>query len=241
MEKETVIGFFLGALAGAIGAAVWTGKRFEKQIAENNQEWEDYVDSLVDEMSDKCAECQQNFEFEEDQEFEECDAEDYDREALVEFLNQSATSDKTKEELEEMRDENGVIPYDKFSKKKNQEEPEEAAVEEPEPERVQDDYLEEDEMDELTIHYITKDEYETEDEFDKVELTYLDGSDVFISEEMEKYNAYPAIGGRDTLEDGFSESADGYVYVRNDALEMDFCIVSDVRTYDEFMEETSEG
>lgn len=247
MDKEAVLAFFAGAALGAIGAAVWTGKRFKKEVDKICDEYDEYVDKIVEEMKQHCADCQvtNSEDIVDDEEvdnagFEECDAEDYDREALIEHLNSMAN-------LESKRDENGIIPYDKIAKKTNQsdesadEKPSEDEVKaEEEVERVQDNYLEEDELEEPTIHYISQDEYEnTQDDFDKIELTYLDGSDVFLTDEDEKYNAYPAIGGRGNLEEAFSESPNGIVYIRNDMLEMDFRIVSDVRDYDTYMKETS--
>jgi len=243
LDKESVLAFFLGAALGAIGAAVWTGKRFEKAIKANDDQWEDYVDALVDEMTDRCADCQ--LEHEEDiVEKEDIEVDDYEKDTLVEYLNTMAS-------VEDQRDENGIVPYDKISKDKQKDkesdtseddasETEDNEVKE-EPNRVQDEYLEEDEEDEFTIHYISQEDYEEtkNDEFDKIELTYLDGSDVFLTEDKEKYNAYPAIGGRGNLESAFEESPNGIVYIRNDALEIDFRIVSDIRDYDTYMEETS--
>lgn len=238
MDKEAVIAFFIGSALGAIGAGVWAGKRFEKALKENDAEWEKYVDSLVDEMSNRCEACQVQHE-EEIVDDEDINIDDYEKDTLVEYLNTMATSD-------DLRDENGVVHYDKVRKKSTPDEvkTENAEVTEEDnedSERVQDDYLEEEDVEEeYVIRDISEEEYnESCEEYDKMELTYLEGSDIFLAEGNAKYNAYPAIGGRSGFESSLEESPNGVVYIRNEALEMDFMIMSDIRDYDTYMEETS--
>lgn len=259
MEKEAVIGFLGGILVGAIGTFIFLDRKYKKVVDDVSRDYDEYCDSLEEELAHHCEDCQiKNSDIIVDdddyEDGEDDDYPDYDRDTLVAMLNAAATEDEDPVDIDSIRDENGIVSYDKISAKKAEkqakkaenekkseeiEESEESDSSEELEGREQDQYLEEDEMNEPVISFITQDEYNDDEEYDKLELTYLEESDIFLTEDKEKYNAYPAIGGRQVLQDGFEECGNGSLYIRNDALEMDFFIVSDIRDYDTYMKETS--
>ena len=267
MEKEAVIGFLGGIVVGAIGTFIFLDRKYKKVVDDVSRDYDEYCDSLEEELAHHCEDCQiknsdiivDDDDYEDD---DEDDYPDYDRDTLVAMLNAAATEDEDSDEdpvdIDSIRDENGIVSYDKISAKKaekqaknakneekseknedSEDENEDSDSSEELEEREQDQYLEEDEMDEPVISFITQDEYNDDEEYDKLELTYLEESDIFLTEDNEKYNAYPAIGGRQVLQDGFEECGNGSLYIRNDTLEMNFFIVSDIRDYDTYIKETS--
>lgn len=257
MDKETVFAFIGGTLFGAVCAAVFTSKRYKRELDAFCDEYDGYLDELQNKWDKHCEDCQYNHEVVEDDDIDEEEAQ-----ALVEQLNMMAslgdeeeteTDDEDEEDqypdfehdtyadtVQKMKDENGIVDYSSFSQKKNKTEDEaDAEDDNKEADRVQDEYLEEGEDDELVIRFIDKSEYGDDEDYDQVELTYLEGSDIFLTEDDVKYDAYSQIGGKQNLMDGFEESGEGIVYIRNTSLEIDFRIVSDIRDYDTYMEETS--
>lgn len=258
MDKETVFAFIGGTLFGAICAAVWTSNRYKRELNAFCDEYDGYLDELQNKWDKHCEDCQYNHDVVEDDDIDDAEAQ-----ALVEQLNMMASLDDEESETEEededdedpypdfehdtyastvqkLKDENGVVDYTSFSQKKNKTEDEATAEDDnKEAERVQDEYLEEGEGDELVIRFIDESEYGDDEDYDQVELTYLEGSDVFLTEDDVKYDAYSQIGGKQNLKDGLEESGTGVVYIRNTSLEIDFRIVSDIRDYDTYMEETS--
>lgn len=247
MDKEALFSFFGGLALGAIGVGVFLTKKYQKVVDDRDEEWAEYVEYLEAESAKHCSDCQTRHD---DEIVEDDHVMSEESEALVEMLNTMASSDADPEELDNLdiyKDENGIISYDKFSKNKNKEDEAETAEDDNEEDtdtddRVQDEYLDEDnEEDERIITFISADEYEDDENdpnWETIALTYLEGSDTFVTDDRDKYNAYPAIGGKIVLDDAFRESATGVVYIRNEALEMDFAIVSDIRDYDTYMKET---
>lgn len=256
MNKDVVLGFLGGLLIGAIGAGVWTSKRFEKELNNFCEEYDGYLDQLQDKWDKRCEACQYNHDIVDDEDIDEEEAK-----ALVEQLNMMASLDSDDEESEDeeedpypdfehdtysetvqkMRDENGIVDYTQFAQKKNKKEDEASAEDDKqkEAERVQDEYLDEEEKDELVIRFIDASEYGDQDDYDQLELTYLEGSNMFLTEDDVEYDAWQDIGGKQNFKAGLEESGNGVLYVRNIALEMDFRITSDIRTYDEYIGETS--
>lgn len=258
MDKETVLAFIGGALFGAVCAAVYTGKRYKRELDSFCDEYDAYLDDLQEKWDKHCEDCQQNHDIVDDDDIDEDEAQ-----ALVEQLNMMASlnndeneeSDDEDEEpdpypdfehdtysdtVQKMKDENGIVDYTSFSQKKNKTEDEaDAEDDKEETDRVQDKYLEEGEDDGLVIRFIDDSEYGDQDDYDQVELTYLEGSDIFLTEDDIKYDAYSQIGGKKNFKEGMEESVTGSVYIRNTALEIDFHIVSDIRDFDTYIEETS--
>lgn len=257
MDKETVLAFIGGALFGAVCAAVYTGKRYKRELDSFCDEYDAYLDELQEKWDKHCEVCQQNHDIVDDDDIDENEAQ-----ALVEQLNMMASLDNDEEEeseddeepdpypdfehdtysetVQKMKDENGIVDYTSFSQKKNKTEDEaDAEDDKKETDRVQDEYLEEGEDDGLVIRFIDDSEYGDQDDYDQVELTYLEGSDIFLTEDDIKYDAYSQIGGKKNFKEGMEESVTGSVYIRNTALEIDFHIVSDIRDFDTYIEETS--
>lgn len=258
MDKETVLAFIGGALFGAVCAAVYTGKRYKRELDSFCDEYDAYLDDLQEKWDKHCEDCQQNHDIVDDDDIDEDEAQ-----ALVEQLNMMASlnndendEDEDDEEtdnypdfehdtysdtVQKMKDENGIVDYTSFSQKKNKTEDEADAEDDnkKETDRVQDEYLEEGEDDGLVIRFIDDSEYGDQDDYDQVELTYLEGSDIFLTEDDIKYDAYSQIGGKKNFKEGMEESVTGSVYIRNTALEIDFHIVSDIRDFDTYIEETS--
>ncbi len=261
MDKETVLAFIGGALFGAVCAAVYTGKRYKRELDSFCDEYDAYLDELQEKWDKHCEDCQQNHDIVDDDDIDENEAQ-----ALVEQLNMMASLDNDEETdndedeedeetdiypdfehdtysetVQKMKDENGIVDYTSFSQKKNKTEDEADAEDDnkKETDRVQDEYLEEGEDDGLVIRFIDDSEYGDQDDYDQVELTYLEGSDIFLTEDDIKYDAYSQIGGKKNFKEGMEESVTGSVYIRNTALEIDFHIVSDIHDFDTYIEETS--
>ncbi|WP_300571140.1 hypothetical protein [Flavobacterium sp.] len=81
-------------------------------------------------------------------------------------------------------------------------------------------------------YVITHDEFmENEEEFEQAELTYFEGDDVLMDSADQMINDVENVVGVANLSFGFGSLDPNIVYVRNENIEMDFCITRSAGKY----------
>lgn len=225
MKKAFI--FLAGLAAGGAAGYVVAKKKLGAEYDQGIKEIEEYYEDLLEKAND--GDSAKEYE-EEDEEI----AAEFDEDTFLDESDEvipSESSVEDDEEVDELTEAEDIIQqHDYTSYSKN---PTQAAGKKKKTEKKESQPVKKEET-QKTIEVIDPEEYSSDVDYEKVTLTFLEGDDTFLDESDEVFDDGMTVVGKENLS-RFGEFEDDTLYVRNHALETDFEVIYDERSYADYM------